>query len=92
MIFHAYIRVAKDTSNRRNPIKVEIGLKPDEQPLFKSTGYGSKTFLPTTAFSVEFHIPDEAFNRAERLAGRVQVREEDIIIGINTNTSHEDEG
>lgn len=74
-----YIRIGK---KKRQGFKVDAGSKPNYAPL-EIKGYGSRHFIPTVSFGIEFEIPDKLFKGAELIIGIVNVGEEGTKIAAN---------
>ncbi|MCP6719718.1 MAG: hypothetical protein KJI72_00110 [Patescibacteria group bacterium] len=75
----AYIRVGK---SKRIDYKVSASPKPNYAPLESLRGM-RKEFQPTVAFAVDFDIPDELFEQAEKLIGEVKVSADQATIAAD---------
>ena len=78
MKIKAYIRIGKT----KRKYKVMASEKPNFEPI-KDSGYSPISFYPTIFFGIEFNLPDEAFEYAEKMIGEIDYRKSEIKMADN---------
>ena len=73
MKIKAYIRIGKT----KRKYKVMASEKPNFEPI-KDAGYTPISFHPTIFLGIEFNLPDDVFEYAEKMIGEIDYRKSEI--------------